>query len=207
MAITGQAIKWSKVVFKMLHDGLESLDKNDYSLLQQYLKWKIKLVLKASANDEGHIRVRGISIVFDEVFNDSLSDLWEYLEANKKEFKYFNPQQLWTKTNDHIGNKLYYKFITKTGKDWERGVVGAQQGNIDVNGGEPVLILDVLDSQKYIYKSNKKKLKREFDSRHGKVKIMDINDFEVINGSVRKKKKKNVDSPIRVQGDCRDISS
>ena len=125
MAITKQAVKWSRVVFKMLHDGFESLNKNDYDLLQQYLKWKIKSVLKTNINNEGHLRVRGISIVFDEVFNDSLSNLWEYLETHKKEFKYFNSQQLWTKVNDHIGNKLYYKFITKTGKDWDRGIVGA----------------------------------------------------------------------------------
>ena len=191
MAITGQAVKWSRVVFKMFHDGLESLNKDDYNLLQQYLKWKIKSVLKTNANSEGHIRVRGISIIFEEVFNDSLSNLWEYLKKHENEFKYFNPQQLFIKINDHIGNKLYYSFITKPGKDWNRGVVGAQQGKINANSSEPVLILDVLDSSKYIYKSNKKKLKKEPNKKHGKVEIMDVNDFEVVNGQVRRKQEES----------------
>jgi len=103
--------QWKEIVFKLLHQGYDSLSKEEIKDLDTYFGWKVKTTLKGKRlmciipeGEKGWFHIvddlRGIMIM--------------YILEKKEQLINLEPDLLWKKFNNHAYRYLQYQYWKKS---------------------------------------------------------------------------------------------
>jgi len=97
---------WKNVVFKMFHQGHESLNENELVALSKYYWKKIGTTLTTK-------KILTVSSNKQDIFDDLMAEMFLFYVKKIEEFKLLTKDQLWKKFNGHSRYYLEEKYYKK----------------------------------------------------------------------------------------------